>query len=210
MVHARLGRIASRDGDARLRLAHLNFPGCLKCWGAKRRSDPDFVIAGWSEGPVPQMPISHRAIPGFRIRCFASPGMTDASRLHPDGKTVWVRREAIGRPCVIRPLEQTSRQSVIGNAPTQVTNDRPDERAACSAPLDSAYAIAADDANRRQEAEYERPEKTVDADRSAPRRKSKNFAAQFAPQAATGAEGLAQRRLPGRPVTNPRKKRKRL
>jgi hypothetical protein len=120
----------------------------------------------------PQMPIAHRAIPGFRVRCFASPGMTDASRLYPDGKTVWVRREAIRRPCVSRRLEQTSPQSVIGDAPTQVTNDRPDERAACSARLENAYAIAADDAKRRQEAECDRPEKTVDADRSAPRRKS--------------------------------------
>jgi hypothetical protein len=78
----------------------------------------------------------------------------------------------------------------MGNAPTQVTDDRADERAACSAQLDSAYAITADDANHRQEAEYDRPEKTVDENRSAPRRKSWNFAAQFAPQAATGAEGL--------------------
>src|SRR5438874_6761609 len=107
-----------------------------------------------------------------------------------DGRTVGVRREVIRRPCFIRPLEQTSRQSVTGNAPTQVTHDRPDERAACRAPLDCAHAIAADDANHRQEAEYARPEKTVDENRSASRRKSENFAAQFAAQAATGAEGL--------------------
>jgi hypothetical protein len=149
------------------------------------------------------MPIAHRGIPGFRVRCFTSTGMMDASRLHPDAKAIWVRREAIGRPCVIRPLEQTSRQSVVGNDPTQVTNDRPDERAACSARLENAYAIAADDANRRQEAEYNHPERAVDADRSAPCRKSGNFAAQFAAQAARGAEGLIPRRLPGRPVTIP-------
>jgi hypothetical protein len=118
--------------------------------------------------------------------------MMDASRLHPDGKTIWVRSEAIGRPCAIRPSEQISRQSVIGNAPTQVTDDGPDERAACSARIENAYAIAADDAKRRQEAEHDRPEKTVDENRSAPRRKSGNFAAQFAAQAATGAEGLIQ------------------
>src|SRR5438874_3465842 len=169
MVHARPGRLASRDGDARLRLAHLNFPGCLKCW---ERSDPDFVIVGWSEGPDLRCQLRIGQSRDFRIRCFASPGMTDAARLHPDAKAIWVRSEAIGRPCVIRRLEQTWWQSVIGNAPTQVTDDRTDERAACSARLENAYAIAADDAKRRQEAEYGRPEKTVDENRSAPRRKS--------------------------------------
>jgi hypothetical protein len=178
--------------------------------GAKRRSDPDFVIFGWPEGPDLRCQFRVGQSRDFRVRCFTSTGMMDASRLHPDGKTIWVRSEAIGRPCAIRRLEQISRQSVIGNAPTQVTDDGSDERAACGARIENAYAIAADDAKRRQEAEYDRPEKTVDENRSAPSRKSWNFAAQFAAQAATGAEGLSPPSIAGATGHHFRKQRKRL
>jgi hypothetical protein len=187
-----------------------DFPWLFEMLGAKRPSDPDFVISGWSKDQTSDANCAsgNPGISGFDAS--HPPGMTDALRLYPDGKTLWVRSEAIGRPCAIRPLEQISRQSVIGNAPTQVTDDGPDERAACSARLENAYAIAADDAKRRQEAEYDRPEKTADADRSAPRRKSWNFAAQFAAQAATGAEGLSPPSIAGATGHHFRKKRKRL
>jgi hypothetical protein len=41
--------------------------------GAKRRSNPPFVIPGWSEGPDLRCAIAHRGISRFRARCFASP-----------------------------------------------------------------------------------------------------------------------------------------
>ncbi len=52
----------------------------------RKRSNPDLVIPGWSEGPDLRCAIAHRGILGFRVRRSASPrndGLWIASSLPP-------------------------------------------------------------------------------------------------------------------------------
>jgi hypothetical protein len=70
-------RFLQNSGASRREIAESYFEfGVPSLRGAKRRSNPPFVIPGWSEGPDLRCAIAHRGISRFRARCFASTGMT--------------------------------------------------------------------------------------------------------------------------------------
>ena len=141
--------------------------------GLKRtRNRPARRICGWSSTPTACPATSARR---RRMRCAAR---SDCSKKAARPRH-WPSNEP-GR-CEL---------SIDAKKPTDI--HRPHECAACRARLDSADTIA-HDADRRSGNEDAAVEKTIPPDGSGPDRQSANYAAQFAAQAAAGAEGLGSR-----------------